>query len=55
LLGFPALSLPTGWNRAGLPLGLQLAAPAGHDDRLLRAAALCEAAFAFAPRPLPLT
>jgi len=55
LLGFPALSLPTGWNRAGLPLGLQLAAPAGHDDRLLRAAAWCEAAFAFAPRPLPLT
>jgi Asp-tRNA(Asn)/Glu-tRNA(Gln) amidotransferase A subunit family amidase len=55
LLGFPALSLPVGWNRAGLPLGLQLAAPGGEDDRLLRVAAWCEAAFAFVPRPLPLS
>jgi Asp-tRNA(Asn)/Glu-tRNA(Gln) amidotransferase A subunit family amidase len=55
LLGFPALSLPTGWNRAGLPLGLQLAAPAGEDGPLLHAAAWCEAALAFASRSLPLT
>jgi amidase len=53
LVGFPALALPTGWNRARLPLGLQLAAPSGEDDRLLAAAAWCEAVFAFAPRALP--
>lgn len=53
LVGFPALTLPTGWTRAGLPLGLQLAAPTGEDDRLLTAAHWCEAVVAFAPRALP--
>jgi Asp-tRNA(Asn)/Glu-tRNA(Gln) amidotransferase A subunit family amidase len=48
LLGFPALSLPAGM--AGrLPMGLQLAAPQGHDDRLLSAAAWCEARLPFRP------
>jgi len=41
LLGFPALNLPVGMQGA-LPIGLQLAAPRGHDDRLLAVAAWCE-------------
>jgi Asp-tRNA(Asn)/Glu-tRNA(Gln) amidotransferase A subunit family amidase len=46
LVGFPALSLPAGM--AGrLPMGLQLAAPQGHDDRLLSVAAWCEARLPF--------
>jgi len=32
---------------SGLPLGLQLAAPAGEDDRLLAVAAWCESCFGF--------
>ena len=46
LVGFPALSLPAGM--AGrLPMGLQLAAPQEHDDRLLSVAAWCEARLPF--------
>ena len=46
LLGFPALNLPVGM--AGrLPMGLQLAAPQEHDDRLLSVAAWCEARLPF--------
>ncbi len=36
--GSPALSLPLGLSRAGLPLGVQLAAPFGHERRLLEVA-----------------
>lgn len=49
LTGFPALTLPIGLAPNGLPLGLQLAAPAGEDDRLLGVAAWCESCFAFQP------
>lgn len=42
--GVPALSLPMGQNSAGLPLGLQLVAPAWRDDQLLVMAARCERA-----------
>ncbi len=42
LLGFPALSLPIGRAGDGLPLGLQIAAPANADDRLLSVARWCE-------------
>ena len=42
LLGFPALNLPVGFAQR-LPMGLQLAAPRGCDDRLLAVAAWCEA------------
>ncbi len=42
LTGFPAISLPAGKSAAGLPYGLQLAAPAGADDALLAAALWCE-------------
>ena len=46
LLGFPALSLPVGMA-SGLPLGLQLAASQGNDDRLLAVARWCEARLPF--------
>lgn len=49
LLGFPALTLPVALTAAGLPLGLQLAADDGEDDRLLALAAWCEARLPFAP------
>jgi len=51
LLGVPALTLPIALDRAGLPLGLQLAARAGADARLLGVAAWCEAHLPFA-RPV---
>lgn len=35
LAGAPAISVPSGKTKAGLPLGLQLIAPRGHDDALL--------------------
>ncbi|MGH2470499.1 MAG: amidase family protein, partial [Chloroflexota bacterium] len=40
--GFPAISLPCGLTTAGLPVGLQLVAGPWQEDRLLRAAYLCE-------------
>ncbi len=33
--GVPALSIPCGTNGEGLPLGLQIIAPAGHDAQLI--------------------
>jgi Asp-tRNA(Asn)/Glu-tRNA(Gln) amidotransferase A subunit family amidase len=42
LLGFPALNLPVGFAER-MPMGLQVAAPRGCDDRLLAVAAWCEA------------
>lgn len=47
LTGFPALTLPIGGAANGLPLGVQLAAPAGADDRLLAVAAWCEPLLGF--------
>jgi len=47
LTGFPALTLPVALASNGLPLGLQFAAPAGEDDRLLAVAAWCESCFGF--------
>jgi amidase len=47
LVGFPAVTLPTGLSEAGLPYGMQLAAPARDDVRLLRVARWCEAAIGF--------
>ena len=51
LLGFPALTLPTGLSDGGLPYGMQLAAPPGGDDRLLRVASWCEAVIGFEGSP----
>ncbi|NLX56906.1 MAG: Asp-tRNA(Asn)/Glu-tRNA(Gln) amidotransferase subunit GatA [Planctomycetaceae bacterium] len=38
LAGIAGLSLPCGFTRSGLPIGVQLLAPAFHESRLLRAA-----------------
>jgi len=48
ILGNPAISVPCGITRAGLPIGLQLAGPPGSDARVLRAAAAFERAHAHA-------
>lgn len=42
--GCPTLSLPAGFDRAGLPVGIQLVAPLGADVDLLRAAKALETA-----------
>jgi amidase len=47
LLGFPAVVVPIAVADNGLPLGLQLAANAGGDDRLLAVAQWCEARLPF--------
>jgi Asp-tRNA(Asn)/Glu-tRNA(Gln) amidotransferase A subunit family amidase len=47
LIGFPALALPIGLASNGMPLGMQLAALAGDDDKLLAVAAWCEARLPF--------
>jgi aspartyl-tRNA(Asn)/glutamyl-tRNA(Gln) amidotransferase subunit A len=44
LAGIPGLSLPCGFTRSGLPIGLQLQAPAFEEERLLRAAHLFQTA-----------
>jgi Asp-tRNA(Asn)/Glu-tRNA(Gln) amidotransferase A subunit family amidase len=36
--GIPAISVPCGFTRSGLPIGLQIAAAAGRDDLVLRVA-----------------
>jgi Asp-tRNA(Asn)/Glu-tRNA(Gln) amidotransferase A subunit family amidase len=51
LTGFPAITIPTGLSTGRLPLGLQLAARAGADDALLRAAQWCEEALGFSASP----
>jgi len=50
LSGNPAVTMPCGWAADGLPIGLQLIGPHLGDDRLLRAAALYEAARPWAQR-----
>lgn len=42
-LRLPCLTLPMGCGPAGLPIGLQLVAGSGEDEKLLRAAAFVEA------------
>jgi aspartyl-tRNA(Asn)/glutamyl-tRNA(Gln) amidotransferase subunit A len=44
LAGIPGLCLPCGQSKSGLPIGLQLQAPALEEDRLLRAARMYEQA-----------
>jgi len=44
LTGLPAISIPCGFTRAGLPVGLQLIAPAWQEAALLRVARLYEQA-----------
>ena len=53
LAGIPAISLPCGFSK-GLPVGLQLLAPALEEPRLLRAARMYEAATDWHERVPPL-
>ncbi|MGO8858418.1 MAG: amidase [Steroidobacteraceae bacterium] len=48
--GQPAVSLPLGMSKAGLPIGVQLAAPLGEDARLLSLAAWLEREVPWAER-----
>jgi aspartyl-tRNA(Asn)/glutamyl-tRNA(Gln) amidotransferase subunit A len=42
--GLPAISVPCGFTKAGLPIGLQIAGPPGRDDLVLQVAYLYEQA-----------
>jgi aspartyl-tRNA(Asn)/glutamyl-tRNA(Gln) amidotransferase subunit A len=44
LSGLPAISVPCGFTRGGLPIGLQLAGPPFEEATVLRAAAAYEGA-----------
>jgi aspartyl-tRNA(Asn)/glutamyl-tRNA(Gln) amidotransferase subunit A len=44
LAGIPGVSLPCGFTRTGLPIGLQLLAAPFEEERLLRAARMYESA-----------
>jgi aspartyl-tRNA(Asn)/glutamyl-tRNA(Gln) amidotransferase subunit A len=54
VLGWPALSLPCGWSRQGLPVGLQVIAAPGREDAVFRVAGELERALDVSARP-PLT
>lgn len=41
--GVPTITLPSGLSQHGMPLGIQLIAPASHEEPLFRAASWCEA------------
>jgi amidase len=49
LLGVPALTLPAGFGKRGLPLGLQIVGAYRHDERTLRAAKWIESLLGFDP------
>ena len=56
LAGHPALSLPVGLDRAGMPFGLQIVGPRGGDALVLSVAAALESMLAGDPRtarPVP--
>ena len=50
LLGLPTISVPCGWSRQGLPLGLQLVGRAFDEATVIRAARAYEQAAGFAER-----
>jgi aspartyl-tRNA(Asn)/glutamyl-tRNA(Gln) amidotransferase subunit A len=49
--GVPAIALPSGRSKEGMPLGIQLIAPALQEERLLQAARWCEATLAITLMP----
>ncbi|MGZ8603210.1 MAG: Asp-tRNA(Asn)/Glu-tRNA(Gln) amidotransferase subunit GatA [Actinomycetota bacterium] len=51
LSGMPAISIPSGLDERGLPVGLQLTAPVLQEERLLRAAFAFEQEIGFHARP----
>lgn len=56
IVGHPAISLPVGLDRFGMPFGLQIVGPRGGDAKVLAVAAALEAALAGDPltaRPVP--
>jgi amidase len=53
VLGLPAISVPCGFTREGLPIGLQIVGPPRHEAAVLRAAAAFEAARPWAHRIPP--
>jgi amidase len=56
IVGHPAISLPVGLDRNGLPFGLQIVGPRGGDAKVLAVAAALEAHLAGDPltaRPVP--
>jgi amidase len=53
ITGQPAMSLPTSWSDAGLPIGVQLVAAPFREDVLVRLAAQVEAARPWAARRPP--
>jgi aspartyl-tRNA(Asn)/glutamyl-tRNA(Gln) amidotransferase subunit A len=54
-LGLPALSMPCGFTKSGLPVGLQMIAPPRAEDLLLRVAAAMEDALGVSTRQPPAT
>ncbi len=52
--GQPGISLPLHWGDDGLPIGVQLVAPYGREDVLIRVAAQLEQARPWADRVPPL-
>ena len=52
-VGNPAMSVPLGWSRASLPIGVQFAAPFGDEAALFRLGAQLEAAAPWAGRRPP--
>jgi amidase len=51
--GQPAISLPLGWHRSGLPLGVQFAARSGEEAILIRLASALEEAMPWSTRIPP--
>ena len=49
--GLPAISIPSGLDASGLPLGVQMAAPWFQEKRLIQAARWCEAVLGEGPAP----